>query len=231
MERRTRIKDWEESERPRERLISKGAYSLSDVELLAILIGTGTKDLNVVDLARELLNANGNSLRALFSQGADQIKFTKGIGTSKATLLSAVGEISKRVSLEERKTSCNIKSSASAAALIAPILRDLPHEECWVLYLNRANRLLAKERISIGGVSATVVDIKIILKISLERLASSIILVHNHPSGNREPGEQDKNQTQILRKAAAFFDISLIDHIIIAGDSYFSFADEGLIDN
>ncbi len=229
MSKSIKIKDWSAEERPRERILTKGAASLSDAELIAIILGSGTREENAVELARRLLKEYGNNLRSLSSAPVNGLTQIKGIGTTKAATVAAVSEISKRISSSQARDMPNIKSSSSAARLIGPVLRDLSHEECWVMYLNRANKLISKERLSIGGVSATVVDVKIIIRNALERLASSIILVHNHPSGNPSPGENDKNQTKILREAAAFFDISLLDHLIIAGDSYYSFADEGLM--
>jgi DNA repair protein RadC len=229
MNRRLPIKEWQEDERPREKLMAKSASALDDSELIAIILGSGTKNVTAVDLARELLAGCNNSLRELSKQNIDNLTKRCGIGPAKAITIAALFEIAKRYSITENKSIIQIQSSSSAVSIISPILKDLPHEECWVLYLNRANRLISKERISIGGVSATVVDIKIVIKSALEKLASSLILVHNHPSGNVKPGEHDKMQTKILKEAAALFDIALLDHLIIAGDEYFSFADDGII--
>lgn len=229
MSKKLKIKDWKAEERPRERMMALGSSALSDAELLAVIIGTGTKEETAVDLARKLLSEADNNLRSLTNSNPEKIMAVKGIGLTKALIISAVGELTKRISISQAKDFPNIKSSAGAAKLISPALRDLSHEECWVMYLNRANKLISKERLSSGGISATVVDVKIIIKNALEKLASSIILVHNHPSGNPYPGENDKNQTKLLKDAAAFFDISLLDHLIIAGDTYYSFADEGLM--
>ena len=222
------IKQWKEEERPREKLRTKGASALSDAELLAIIIGSGTKTQTAVDLARDLISSSGN-LRELSKLGIDKLIEKNGIGPTKAISISAIFEIARRFNSSVTKELPQIQSSAYAANIISPILRDLPHEECWVLYLNRANKLISKERLSIGGVCATVVDIKIVVKNALEKLASSIILVHNHPSGNPNPGDNDKLQTKLLKEAASLFDISVLDHLIIAGDQYFSFADDGLI--
>jgi len=223
------IKQWQEEERPREKLTIKGAAALSDAELIAIILGSGHKDETAVDVARNLISSNENSLRELAKLPVGKLMERKGIGPSKAIAITAVFEIAKRYSSTEIKSLAQIQSSAYAAKIISPILRDLSHEECWVMYLNRANKLISKERLSIGGVSATVVDIKIVIKNALDKLASSIILIHNHPSGNPKPGENDKVQTRLLKDAAALFDISLIDHLIIAGDEYFSFADDGIM--
>ena len=229
MTKRLSIREWKEDERPREKLLSKGAGSLSDAELLAIILGFGTKEESAVDLGRKILQLNDNNLRTLASMSVEKLMEIKGVGTSKALSIVAVMEINKRVSLTAAKVLTGIQSSQNAAKLISPILRDLSHEECWVLYLNRANKLISKERLSIGGLTATVVDVKIVIKGALEKLASSIILVHNHPSGNLHPGENDKLQTKIIKDAASLFDITLLDHLIIAGDGYFSFADDGII--
>jgi len=229
MENKLSIKQWQLEERPREKLRTKGAGSLSDSELFAIILGSGTKDETAVDMARNLISSNDNSLRELSKLPFEKLIEKKGIGPTKAVSIVAVFEIARRFASSELKSLTQIQSSAYAAKIISPILRDLSHEECWVMYLNRANKLISKERLSIGGVSATVVDVKIVIKNALEKLASSIILIHNHPSGNTKPGENDKVQTKLLKDAAALFDISLLDHLIIAGDEYFSFADDGIM--
>jgi DNA repair protein RadC len=229
MTKRLSIREWKEDERPREKLLAKGAESLSDAELLAIILGSGTKEETAVDLGRKILQLNDNNFRALAHVPVEKLMEIKGIGMSKAISIAAVMEINKRISVISAKVLADIRSSQNAAKLISPVLRDLPHEECWVLYLNRANKLISKERLSIGGLTATVVDVKFVIKGALEKLASSIILVHNHPSGNLHPGENDKLQTKILKDAASLFDITLLDHLIIAGDGYFSFADDGII--
>jgi len=229
MENKLSIKQWQQEERPREKLRAKGAGSLSDSELFAIILGSGTKDETAVDVARNLISSNDNSLRELSKLPYEKLVERNGIGPTKAIAIVAVFEIARRFASTELKSLTQIQSSAYAAKIISPILRDLSHEECWVMYLNRANKLISKERLSIGGVSATVVDVKIVIKNALEKLASSIILIHNHPSGNTKPGENDKIQTKLLKDAAALFDISLLDHLIIAGDEYFSFADDGIM--
>lgn len=229
MTKKLSIREWKEDERPREKLLAKGAESLSDAELLAVILGSGTKNESAVDLGRNILQINENNLRSLAGTSVNKLMEVKGVGLSKALAISAVMEISRRISVTSAVLLPGIQSSQNAAKVISPLLRDLPHEECWVLYLNRANKLISKDRLSIGGVTATVVDVKIIIKAALEKLASSIILVHNHPSGNPHPGENDKMQTKILKDAASLFDITLLDHLIIAGDGYFSFADDGII--
>ncbi len=229
MKRRLSIKEWQEDERPREKLMTRGAQALSNSELLAILLGSGTTNYSAVDVARDLIGANNNSLRELARQPYEKLLEHRGIGPSKAISVAAVFELSKRYAAPEDNNLAQLRSSTAVAEIFTPLLRDLTHEECWIAYLNRANKLISKERLSIGGVSATVVDIKIIVKNALDKLASSMIMVHNHPSGNPVPGESDKLQTRLLKEASALFDISLLDHLIIAGDKYFSFADEGIL--
>jgi DNA repair protein RadC len=229
MTKHRRIKDWDPGERPRERFVSNGASALSEAELLAIILGSGSVEDNALDLARKILSISENNLRRLSAASVDKLTEIRGIGSSKAVKIAAVFELARRISAGDAGNLPNIKSSACAAKLIGPLLRDLTHEECWVMYLNRANKLISKERMSTGGVSATVVDVRMIIRNALEKLASSLILIHNHPSGNPLPGDNDKHQTKVLKEAAAFFDISLLDHLVIAGDSYYSFADEGLM--
>jgi len=192
--------------------INKGANHLNDSDLLHLL---GIKLANCD--YRDLFHSTRESLQR------------KGMTPAAALKITALSEIAHRYITSVPKEQLSISSSNSAAKIIAPELKHLSHEECWVLYLNRANKLIAKERLSIGGVSATVVDVKIVLKRAIELLCSGMILVHNHPSGNAHPGESDRTQTRILKDAAALFDISLLDHIIIAGEKYYSFADEGVI--
>jgi len=167
--------------------------------------GSGNREESAVDLGRRLLQLNDNDLRTLSGASLESLTAVKGIGPGKAVSLIAAAEMGKRFSSAPGKVLPGIQSSQSAAKLISPLLRDLPHEECWVMYLNRANKLISRERLSKGGLSATVVDVKFVIKGALERLASSIILIHNHPSGNAHPGESDKIQTKILKDAAALF--------------------------
>jgi len=229
MSKRVSIKNWSQDERPREKLLEKGASALSDAELLAIIISSGTKKESALDISRNLLQGAGSNLRELTKFSFAKLNKFSGVGPVKAVTILALNELLKRLLVSETREMPFIKSSANAAKIIGPYLRDLSHEECWVMYLNRANRLISKERMSIGGVSSTIMDVKIVMKSALEKLASSIILVHNHPSGSANPGEHDKHQTRVLKEAASVFDIAILDHIIIAGDSYYSFADEGLM--
>jgi len=220
------IKTWNEEERPREKLMLQGAAALSDTELLAILLGSGTQKQTAVDLARNLLAAGEGRLDALARKSARQLTDTPGIGLAKATSILATFELARRLAAELPEDELTIRTSETVARMMAPHLRDLPHEECWVLYLNRGRKLIGKEKVSVGGMGSTIMDIKIIVKKAVDRLASGIILVHNHPSGNPQPGEQDRRQTEAIRQAAAVFDIELVDHVIIGKKKYFSFSDE-----
>lgn len=223
---KTSIKLWDEDERPREKLISKGCSSLSNAELLAIILRSGTPEKTALDMAREVLKLSSGKLKRLSEFSVEQYKSISGIGDAKAVSLMAIFELTRRMNSETEDNQPIIRESSTVMQIMGPILQNLPHEECWAIYLNRGNRLLSKERISIGGVDHTSIDIRIIVKKAVEKLASSVILVHNHPSGNRFPGEADKNQTAALKNALNVFDIALLDHIIVAGNKYFSFSDE-----
>ena len=222
------IKQWQAEERPREKMATRGAEALSNAELLAIILHTGDSGRSAVDLARELIDLAGGSMRDLAEMTPDGMSSLKGIGPAKAATIAAAVELGKRIALDRCDELPTIYSSKAVADMMMPQMGCLLHEECWVLYLNRANRLIGKERISMGGVTSTVMDIKIIAKKAVEKLAGGIILLHNHPSGSVMPSTEDKRQTQALRKAVSLFDIDLIDHIVIGNSRYFSFCDEGI---
>ncbi len=222
------IKKWIGEERPREKLIHNGAASLSVPELLAILIRTGHSEGNAVETSRQLLLSAENSLKNLSKFSIEKMCDTNGVGVVKAISIIAAFELASRLASEIPEEMPTISSSGSVVKIIAPYIKNLDYEECWVLYLNRANKLIFKEKISKGGINATIIDIRLIIKRAIEKLASAIIMVHNHPSGNPIPGEQDKKQTKILKDAASMLDISLLDHIIIAGNNFYSFSDEGI---
>ena len=219
------IKNWSSDDRPREKLIEKGELSLSDAELLAILLGSGSRNESALDLAKRILSYAQNNLIELSRLSVDDFMQFKGIGEAKAVTLCSSFELARR---RKNKTLDRIKITSADDVFneIAPFISDLNHEEFWVLYLNRSNIVLKKCRMSSGGISGTVVDQKIILKKALLCLASSIILVHNHPSGNINPSIQDKKVTKKMKLACELLEINLLDHIIIAGNSYYSFADE-----
>jgi len=219
------IKNWSSDDRPREKLIEKGELSLSDAELLAILLGSGSRNESALDLAKRILSYAQNNLIELSRLSVDDFMQFKGVGEAKAVTLCSSFELARR---RKNKTLDRIKITSADDVFneIAPFISDLNHEEFWVLYLNRSNIVLKKCRMSSGGISGTVVDQKIILKKALLCLASSIILIHNHPSGNSNPSIQDKKVTKKMKLACELLEINLLDHIIIAGNSYYSFADE-----
>ena len=224
---RMKIKELSLDERPREKMLEKGADALSNAELLAILLRTGTGGMNVIETARELLAGCGNRINEVAGMSMERLCRVKGIGPGKAVSIAAAFELGRRcaaeAAMEEHKS---ISSPKAAVRLLLPHLRDLDHEECWVLFLNRANYLISKERITTGSGDATLIDIKTIIRRAIEKKASGLILAHNHPSGNPMPGKADLEETARLKKALNTCDISLTDHIVIASKSYYSFADE-----
>ena len=220
---------WAVEERPREKVIANGVQYLSDSELLAILIGSGTRHITAVELARQILKGAGNSLHLLGRQGIGELVRIKGVGPAKAVTILAALELGRRRAGMQHSEKTPVKSSETVYKLFHPLMGDLEHEEFWLLMLNRANRVLGRYKVSQGGLSGTVIDTRIILKKALDNLASSIIVCHNHPSGNKQPSDADLKITEKLKKAAEILEIKLLDHVIIADKSYFSFADEGLI--
>ena len=223
------IKNWMEDERPRERMQQKGAAALSDAELLAILIGSGTPKRSALDLARETLQLAGNNLLQLGRLNLEELQKTNGIGEARAITIAAAMELGRRRQISEAPERPIMKKSKDVVPFIMPLLQELNHEACLVLYLNQASRLLRQEFISNGGLAGTVVDIRMILKNCLLYNASQLIIAHNHPSGNKTASEADKKITQRLNEAAKLMDILLLDHVIIAGNEYLSMSDEGLI--
>ena len=225
-----KIKELCMDERPREKMMSKGAESLSNAELLAIMLRTGTADRNVIDVARDLMTRGEGKLNTVASMSIEKLCETEGIGPSKAVTVAAAFELERRCASEDIATSrTTISSAKTVFRIMLPLLRGSDHEECWVLYLNRANHLIAKERISSGGLDSTTLDSRVIVRKALERKACGIILSHNHPSGSALPGTADIQATRQLDKALKICDISLLDHVVIASDSYYSFADEELV--
>lgn len=224
------IKDWALEDRPREKLIEKGLASLSDAELIAILIGSGSAKESAVELAKKILLDCSNNLNELSKKTVPDLK-TKyhGIGDAKAISIVASLELGRRRKLQEPQERSKITSSHDVFNTFNPILGDLPHEEFWILLLNRSNKVLTKYKISQGGIAGTVIDIRLILKSAIDHLASSIVLCHNHPSGNKEPSDMDKQITLKLMDAGKIMDIPVLDHIIVTEDDYYSFADEGLL--
>ncbi|MEY2586750.1 MAG: hypothetical protein RLY11_599 [Bacteroidota bacterium] len=224
-----KLKDWAKEDRPREKMRLQSATNLTDVELLAILIQQGNRQASAFDLADELLSKCNYKLSSLARLSIKEMMKTKGIGIAKATILQAAMEIGKRRMASEIMTENIIRDSKSVAAYLQTKLMDLPHEVFAVLFLNRANRIKHFEIISSGGMTGTVADPRIILKKALEEEAVSIILCHNHPSGNLKPSKADQELTEKIRQAAKYFDIQVLDHIIVSNEGYYSFADEGVM--
>lgn len=224
-----KITDWAVNDRPREKLVQKGTASLSDAELLAILISSGTKDKSAVDLGRELLSMVNNNLNSLGKLGISDLTKLHGIGPARAVTIAAAMELGRRRKLSETPDVPQIKSSKDVADIVTPILSDLAHEEFWILFLNRSNKVINMMKLSQGGVSGTVTDVRMVMKKAIEYLASGIIVCHNHPSGNLNPSESDIKITQKIKEAGNLMDIQLLDHLIISDKDYYSFADNGLI--
>lgn len=223
------IKFWAEEDRPREKLQLKGKQTLSDAELIAIIIGSGNAKESAVELSKRILASVNNNLFELGQKTIEDLMQFNGIGEAKAISIIAALEIGRRRASSEVMVQDKIITSKDVFRMMSPILSDLKHEEFWVIYLNRNNRFISKQKISSGGVAGTVSDPKIIFNIALKELASSIVLCHNHPSGNLQPSEADISMTKKIRQAGDFLDIRLLDHIIIAHQNYTSMADENLI--
>jgi DNA repair protein RadC len=221
------IKSWSEEDRPREKLILKGKSALSDAELIAILIGSGNLEMSAVELSRHVLSNTNNDLGELAKLSVNELKKFKGIGEAKALSIISALELGRRRKESEPQKKDKIISSKDIYELMKPHLMDLPHEEFWVVLLNRAHFVLKKTAVSIGGVSGTVADPKLIFKTALENLASAIILVHNHPSGNTKPSDADIVLTRKMKEAGRLLEIPVLDHLIFTDSDYYSFADEG----
>lgn len=223
------IKHWSEDDKPREKLMLKGKIALSDAELLAILIGSGSRNESAVDLCKRILASNENNLNQLGKQSIQQLLQFKGIGEAKAITIIAALELGKRRRLEEAKQLTQIKSSKDVFEHMQPLIGDLQNEEFWVLLLNNSNKIIQKIQLSKGGLTATLVDVRLLFKQALEHFATAIILVHNHPSGQLKPSEADKNITRKIADAGNVLEIKLLDHIIVTEHDYFSFADDGIL--
>jgi len=222
------IKNWAEEDRPREKILLKGISALSDAELLAIIIGSGNSRESAVELSQRILFSANNNLNVLGKYTAKQlISGFRGIGKAKAISIIAALELGKRRKYSEIVNREQITCSRDIFEYFHPMLCDLRHEEFWILALNRSNKIIDKIKISQGGVSQTVVDFKLILKEVLDRLASGLVLCHNHPSGNKKPGRDDDLMTRQIIEACRMFDIYVFDHLVITDDDYFSYADEG----
>lgn len=231
MDKSTSIKIYElaEEDRPREKLLLKGKSTLSDAELIAILIGTGTAACSAVDLSRMLLASVGNNLATVARMSVSDLCKFKGIGEAKAISIISALELGRRRKEQEPPKLLKITSSRQVYELMRPDLYDESVEQVYLLLLNRSNGLIKKERVSQGGTTASVVDPKVVFRFALEQGAHSLILIHNHPSGNLQPSDTDKRLTQRLQKIGKELELPLIDHLIYTDQGYFSFADEGIM--
>ena len=223
------IKSWALDDRPREKLIAKGKIALSDAELIAILIGSGNREESAVALAKRILQSTNNNLQKLAKLSIEELMQFKGIGEAKAISIITALELGKRRQFEEVIKLPKITSSTTVFKLMQPLIGDLQHEEFWVLYLNNSNKVLAKQQMSKGGLTSTIVDIRLLFKKAVELASVGIIVCHNHPSGKLQPSNSDKELTQKIKQAGSTLDIKLLDHLIITEKAYFSFADEGIL--
>ncbi len=223
------IKNWSDDDKPREKLVQKGRSVLSDAELIAILIGSGSRNESAVELSKKILASVGNNLNELGKLSIKQLQQFKGIGEAKAVSIAAALEIGRRRRGEEGRKITKISSSKNVFELLQPIIGELPHEEFWIIFLNNSNSVLQAGQLSKGGITGTLVDVRLVLKQALELGAIGLILAHNHPSGTLRPSEADKQITQKLKQASLALDIKVLDHLIITQKEYFSFADENIL--
>ena len=223
------ITAWNEADRPREKLLDKGKQTLTDAELIAILIGSGNKEESAVSLSKRMLAKSNNKLYQLGKASIGKLMEFKGIGEAKAITIIAALELGKRRGMEEIPEKPKIANSIDVFRIMHPIIGELEHEEFWVLYLNNGNKVLKRKKISLGGKTGTVVDIRIVFKEALDVGATAIVLTHNHPSGALQPSKADKLITQKIKEAGKTLDINLLDHLIISEKTYFSFADKLLL--
>lgn len=223
------IKQWSEDDRPREKLALKGKTALSDAELLAIVIGSGSRNESAVDLSKRILAKVENNLNELGKLTLEQLMQFKGIGEAKAISIAATLELGRRRQNTESIERKKVTTSRDAFQIMEPLLSDLPHEEFWVLFLNQATKVIRTEQLSKGGISSTTVDVRLAFRRALELGATSLIICHNHPTGNLIPSQSDKNLTQKFQKAGESLDIRVLDHLIVGGNKFYSFSDEGLM--
>lgn len=228
MEQNFSIKNWAEDDKPREKLMLKGKQVLSDAELIAILIGSGSRNESAVSLSKRILASVDNNLNTLGKLSLKQLMEFKGIGEAKAISIAAAMELGRRRGAEETVELKKITSSKAVFEIMQPLIGELPHEEFWILFLNNSNKVIYKAQLSKGGIIGTVVDIRLIFKLALEHNATSLILTHNHPSGKLEASDADKDVTKKIKLAGEQLDIRVLDHIIITENGYLSFQDEGI---
>ncbi|MEL1245508.1 DNA repair protein RadC [Flavobacterium sp. DGU11] len=222
------IKYWAEDDQPREKLMLKGKAALSDAELIAILIGSGSRNESAVQLSKRILSSVDNNLNALGKQSLQQLMTFKGIGEAKAISIAAAMELGRRRREEDVVDLKKITSSRAVFEIMQPIIGELPHEEFWILYLNNSNKVIYKSQLSKGGITGTVVDVRIVFKMALEHNAVGIILCHNHPSGVLQASEPDKQITRELKAAGRTLSINVLDHVIVTENGYLSFVDTGI---
>ena len=222
------ITNWSEDDKPREKLMLKGKSVLSDAELIAILIGSGSRSESAVELSKRILKSVDNNLNALGKLSIGQLMLFKGIGEAKAISIIAAMELGRRRRTEDAVELTKVTSSKVIFEIMQPIIGELPHEEFWIIYLNNSNKILSKSQLSKGGITGTLVDVRIVFKSALEMGATSLILCHNHPSGTLVPSDADKHITKKLKIAGDSLEIKVLDHLIITETNYFSFVDEGV---
>ena len=222
------IKNWADTDKPREKMIAQGKTVLSNAELLAILLGSGSADESAVELSRRILASVNNSLTTLGKQSLQQLQAFKGIGQAKAITILAATEMGRRRTAETPELQPKIEVAHNVFTLMQPLIGELPHEEFWVLYLNSTNRVIHKARLFSGGITHTTVDVRLLFKTALEQGAIALILVHNHPSGNTTPSKEDIELTQRVKTAGDMLDIKLLDHVIVTEKEYLSLLDERL---
>lgn len=223
------IKNWAMDDKPREKLVSKGSPVLSNAELIAILIGSGNKKESAVELSKRILASVDHNLNELGKLSVNQLMKFNGIGEAKAVTIAAAMEVGRRRRGEDNKQITKIKTSEDVYELLYPLLGELQHEEFWIVYLNNSNKVMHKSQLSKGGITGTLVDVRLVLKQALELGAVGIILAHNHPSGTLKPSMADKQITEKLKKASEALDIKILDHLIVTEQDYLSFADQGIL--
>lgn len=221
------ITNWSEDDRPREKLMLKGKNALSDAELIAILIGSGSRNESAVDLSKRIL-ASADNLNVLGKMSVSQLMNFKGIGEAKAITIISALELGRRRRAEDAVELVKITSSKRVFEIMQPLIGELPHEEFWVLFLNNSNKVISKSQLSKGGISGTIVDVRLVFKLALENGATGLILCHNHPSGNLRPSDADRQITKKIRQAGDSLDVKVLDHLIITETKYYSFVDEGI---
>jgi DNA repair protein RadC len=223
------ITSWDEMDRPREKLLEKGREMLSDSELIGILLGSGTRDTSAVELARQILDRSNNNLNKLGQLSISDLMKFKGIGEAKAITIAAALELGRRRRQSDVVEIKKVQSSKQVFEYMQPVLADKPYEEFWIILLNRANKIISREMISIGSLTASLADPRKIFKLALEKPAAGMILCHNHPSGNLKPSDSDIQLTRKIYQGGQLLDINVLDHLIFGDTHYYSFADEGLM--